>query len=446
MALYDHRGEPVQTAQVKREQAAPKLGTVRTPYRASQAAGLTPSRLAGLLRAADEGSTEAFFTLAEEMEERDLHYRSVLSTRKLGVVGAEIQVEAASDGARDQRVADAVREDITSRPQFEGLAIDLMDAVAKGVSIVEIVWNTKGERWTPERYEWRDQRWFTWDIDGLTAPLLRTTEEPNGAPLAAWKYAVHTPKLKSGIPLRGGVARVALVAFLLKSYSLRDWAAFCEVFGMPIRLGKYDATATAEEKATLLRAVTAIGIDAAATIPKTMELEFIDAAKATGGDKLFQGAADWWDSQVSKLVLGQTMTADNGSSRAQAQVHDDVRLAIRQADARALSATINRDVVAPYVAFNFGANVKPPRIRFAIEEPEDLVAYMQAVAAFVHLGGKVEASVVRDKLGLPDPTGEADLLGPKAPDPAQASPETPVDEPPPERGKPPKKMAARRRR
>jgi phage gp29-like protein len=119
------------------------------------------------------------------------------------------------------------------------------------------------------------------------------------------------------------------------------------------------------------------------------------------------------------------MTADNGSSMSQAKVHNEVRMDLRKADARALAATINRDVIAPYVALNFGANVKPPRVRWAIEEPEDLVAYMTAVEKFVKLGGKVQASVVRDKLGLPDPENDSDLLG--APSPETASPPPSAD-------------------
>jgi hypothetical protein len=39
--------------------------------------------------------------MAEELEERDLHYSSVLRTRKLTVAGIEPSVEAASDDEHD---------------------------------------------------------------------------------------------------------------------------------------------------------------------------------------------------------------------------------------------------------------------------------------------------------------------------------------------------------
>lgn len=424
--LYDHRGEPIRTSELRREHSAPRWGTTRTPGRTSQASNLTPSRLGSLLRRADDGDTEAYFTLAEEVEERDGHYRSVLSTRKLGVAGADEVVEAASDGARDQRVADAVREAITSQPWFEPMCTDALDALGKGVSILEILWQTSASQWAPVGAEWRDPRWFYWDRDAYTQPLLPTEANPLGEPLTPAKYVVHTPKLKSGIPIRGGLARTAVAGLMLKSYSLRDWSAFIETFGMPLRLGRYDKNATEDEKATLLQAVMNIGADAAAIVPESMKIDFQDARGTAGAEKLFAAHADWWDRTVSKLVLGQTMTADSGSSRAQAQVHNEVRLDLRKADGRALAATLNRDLVAPFVALNYGPRVRPPRIRFAIEAPEDLVAYMQAVASFVELGGEVEASVVRDKLGLPDPKPGAVMLRPKSSASAPApAPETP---------------------
>ena len=57
---------------------------------------------------------------------------------------------------------------------------------------------------------------------------------------------------------------------------------------------------------------------------------------------------------MSKVVLGQTMTDENGGSLAQAMVHNQIRIDILQDDARQLANTINRDLIAPFVALNFG--------------------------------------------------------------------------------------------
>ena len=104
--------------------------------------------LAQIIQSADQGNHRSFLTLAEEIKERDAHYRSVLGTRKLAVAGLEVIVEAASDDARDAELADAVRE-VLCDPAFGELVGDLLDARGKGYSAVEIDWRVDGARWVP---------------------------------------------------------------------------------------------------------------------------------------------------------------------------------------------------------------------------------------------------------------------------------------------------------
>jgi len=63
------------------EMAGAQVGGVRQPISGHPADGLTPQRLANILRAAAEGEPEAYFELAEDIEERDLHYAAVMATR-----------------------------------------------------------------------------------------------------------------------------------------------------------------------------------------------------------------------------------------------------------------------------------------------------------------------------------------------------------------------------
>jgi phage gp29-like protein len=85
-----------------------------------------------VLRNVTEGNASDYFILAEEMEERDLHYSSVLRTRKLTVAGIPPAVEAASDDEHDVMLADAVR-DLIEQPQIPELLFDLLDGLGKGV-------------------------------------------------------------------------------------------------------------------------------------------------------------------------------------------------------------------------------------------------------------------------------------------------------------------------
>lgn len=424
--LYDHDGRKIKISELKEELIDPGVAWIRRGSY-SVASSLTPSRLGMLLRQAADGNHDAYLTLAEEIEERELHYRSVLSTRRLAVSGAPVEVQAADDSAKAKEIADAVRQDLTENDAFVDLLFDLLDGLGKGFSVSEIIWNTEGKRWVPRAYKWRDPRLFAWN-ESLEELRVYDERDLYGKPLAPFKFVSFIPKLKSGVPIRGGLARVAVVAYMFKSYTVRDWHTFMDVFGMPIRLGRYGIDATEPEIQKLRQAVTNIAADAAGLIPDTMSIEFIEAAKTAGGDQLFRGSAEWWDKQISKVVLGQTMTSEDGSSLAQAKVHNDVRLDIAQADARQLCAAINRDLVRAYVDLNFGAQERYPSISLTIDEPEDLRATAEVIEILVKNGVPVPVWWVREKFGIPEAHDGDELLGAPKPPAIEPPPPPPGDE------------------
>lgn len=87
---------------------------------------------------------------------------------------------------------------------------------------------------------------------------------------------------------------------------MRDLAEFLEIYGLPVRLGKYPAGASDKEKTTLLNALVGIGHNAAGIIPETMMLELLDAASGSGDT--FMSMVDWCERTQSKIILGGTLT------------------------------------------------------------------------------------------------------------------------------------------
>lgn len=428
--LYDYRGEPVEMSMLTKELATVSLAGVRTVWHPSAVLGLTPEKLAGILSQVDQHDAQAYLTLAMEMEEREPHYAAQLATRTLAVKKLELSVEAADDSAAAEEDADLVRAVLRGSLKNDLIA-GMMDAVGKGFSITEIMWDRSGREWFPERFEWRDPRSFVFDREtGNVVRMRDITNTTDGLELAPFKFVQHRPKIKMGLPLKTGLARLCAVAFMCKSYALKDWLAFAEVFGMPLRVGKYQEGATREEKQKLLTAVSSIGTDAACIISENMMIEFIEANRDTNGaDKLFQGLAEWLDAQVSKAVLGQTMTADNGSSLSQAKVHNEVRLDILAHDAETVAATIDRDVVKPLIDLNRGVRPRNgyPCVKLQYEPPEDLVSLSKSLPPFIELGLRVEESVIRDKFGLPEPAEGAPILAA----PAKAAATPPGEQPEP---------------
>ncbi|MCC7345998.1 MAG: DUF935 family protein, partial [Variibacter sp.] len=220
---------------------------------------------------------------------------------------------------------------------------------------------------------------------------------------------------KSGLPIRSGLARAVTWAWMFKAYTQRDWAIFVQTFGQPLRIGKYNGSATQADQDTLYRAVANIAGDCAAIVPEGMAIEFVEAANVGAAHVLYKERAEWLDQQVSKAVLGQTSTTDAvtgglGSGKEHRMVQED----IERADARAVAAVLNRDLIVPWIILNDGPQQKYPRLKIGREEDEDIAALGTVLPPLLDRGLKVQMSEVRDRLRFADPDPGAELLTPMA--------------------------------
>lgn len=400
----------VSSRELKTEIARPAQVGLRSAWQWRPLASLTPAAVADLLRRASMGDAHDFLLAADDIREKDLHYRAVLQTRILSVVGLAPVLTAADDSLRAKR-AHALVQTLLARIDLHGLVAHLMDAVAKGYAVAEILWDTTGGVWLPQAIVPREAHWFRFDAD--TGTQLRLVDgSVYGAEIAPYKMIVHTPPLASGIPLLGGLARSALWAWVFKSYALRDWARFAEMFGQPIRVGKYHQGASPEDVAVLKQAAFSLGSDAAAVIPAEMMLELVESGSKSASAELYHTLIEYLDSQVSKAVLGQTMTTDDGSSQAQAKVHNEVRSDIMRADVQAIVATLMRDLIAPVVRLNLGDDAPLPKLSLPVDEAEDMQALAVQVEKLAAAGVAIGQDWVRERFGIPAPkAGEAVIGG-----------------------------------
>lgn len=96
---------------------------------------------------------------------------------------------------------------------------------------------------------------------------------------------------------------------------------------------------------------------------------------------------------------------------AQAKVHNDVRLDIAQSDAKSVSGAINRDLITPFVKFNFGPGAAVPRLAIDIDEPEDVAALVESLTALAGVGVTLKASEARRRLRMSDPAPGDEVFG-----------------------------------
>ena len=384
--------------------AAVAIGDPQDKYSEYPSSGLSPRRLAEIFREADEGNVLRQMELFEEMEEKDTHLFSQLQTRKLAVTGLDWEVQPFSEEERDVAVAEFIDDQLHSLESLNDVLLDILDAVGKGISLSEITWGVDSQgRNVVEDITWVHPKKIFWDsIDD--AIKITTREYPQGIPLPDNKFIVHKYKAKSGHPSRAGVLRIVSWMYLFKNYDLKDWVSFCEVFGMPLRLGKYDASASDADKAALMEAIIQLGTDAAGIVPSTTTIEFIESNKQSSAE-IYEKLARYCDEQMSKAVLGQTLTSDSGSgSYAQSKTHNEVRKDLTAADANALENTLRRDLIRPLVEFNFGYGTPIPTLQFQTEDADDLKETSEIYRTLAcDMGLEIPKRHLYKKFGIPKP-------------------------------------------
>ncbi len=407
--ILDQFGHPVNTERLKETEATPTITGVRSIVSNEVSSNLTPVKLANILRRANEGDIQAYLELAEEMEEKEPQYLSVLGTRKRAISQLEIVVEAASEDKEDKINADIIRN-FLKRDTLEDELFDILDAIGKGFSVTEIIWDMSEKEWMPAKLNRVNPAWFTFDKSG-EIPLLRN-DANDPQPLTPYKYITAFIKAKSGLPIRSGLARPIAWYYLFKNFDIKSWVNFIEVFGQPLRVGKYGTSATEEDKRKLLRAVYNIGSDASAIIPESMMIEFIKADNGSGSSTLYKDFASYCDQAISKVVLGQTTTTDAISGgHAVSKEHNEVRKDIAKSDAKQLAAILKRDLIKPIIDLNRGAPKAYPNITIGNFESEDLTALADSISKLVPCGLKVSHSQVLAKFGLEAPKDASDILG-----------------------------------
>ena len=403
---------PIATRRLEEEVAT--VSSVRQPISGHPAEGLTPRRLAHIHRAAAGGDPIAYLEIAEDMEERDLHYMTVLGTRRRSVAQLPIHVDAADDSEEAVLHKDFLDAWVATGALTAHL-FDVLDAIGKGYSVMEIDWHARTlmgrHAQVPKSLTWKPQRWFEFDPDDRETIRLRDGASSRGRDLAPHKFIVHRHKNKSGLTVRSGIARLCSWAWMYKAFTLKDWAIFVQNYGAPIRIGRYDRSATAEEKDVLWRAVRSVAGDMAAIMPASMDVELheVDADRA---QDLYERRCDWMDRQMSKAILGQTTTTDAVSGgHAVAKEHRLVQEDIEDYDAMLLSATLTAQLVPWIIALNFGPQDRYPSLKVGRPEEIPLEELAAAMRVFGPQGLTVEASVIRDRMGFPAPAEGAELVG-----------------------------------
>ncbi len=384
---------------------------------------LKPRDISAICARADNGYMQMLCDLGDDSRQRDNHLASILHRRENAIGGVPYQVIPATDRPRAIRIAAFVESVLRSlgddlSPDGEELfdfrrtLVHLNGAIFYGYGITETLWKKAGRYIQPSGTIPMSPRRFIYSINGVE---LRWWDESGSAfpypgknllrDFPMGRFLVHRPRINGSVGPREGFARPLIWSSYFRTWTLGDWFREGELAAKPYRIGRYEDNAQPEDLLLLDQALEALTSNGWTRIPKSLDLIIEYAKGSKGGTNIHEALAVFLAGEESKLVLGSTLTSEQGRTGAMALgiVHADVTSALLELDARALEGTIRRLLIVPLVRRNFGMNAPIPDFRFLTEEGANLAVLATAIDKLLKSGLRIPARWLRATFGIPEP-------------------------------------------
>ena len=315
---------------------------------------------------------------------RDEQVLSTWQQRRMAVISKETYVEPGGTSAIDKKAADALQENMKSL-NWDDIVDKMMYGIFYGYGVGELMWSRDiTGHYHIDDIKVRKARRFRFGLGGEL--YLLTQDEPTGKLMQSdfkgritrgnrnpygpkfWTYSSGADNSDSHYGI--GLGHQLYWPVFFKRNDIKFWLIFLEKFGSPTATAKLPKSMLDDnaEKSKVLAALRALSSDSAVVFPEGAEIDLIEAARSGTAD--YATLHQRMDAAIAKVILSQTMTTDDGSSRAQAEVHKQVRDEVVKADADLLCGSFNRTVARWWTELNF-AGAKPPKVWRKTQDDED---------------------------------------------------------------------------
>ena len=149
-----------------------------------------------------------------------------------------------------------------------------------------------------------------------------------------------------------GLLEKAAPLTMLKRHSWANWDEFEQVFGLPIRIARVPNLET-KDTYRIAKWLEDMGTAAYAVLPDSVQVE-VKESRRSDAYQVFKEKILCVNAELSKLINGQTMTVDGGSSRSQSEVHMRTENEITSADIRKVLCWLNGSLLPALHARGFG--------------------------------------------------------------------------------------------
>lgn len=395
-------------------------GAVRRAVESGHPLDYSPAAVIRIMHGAQSGrNLQDMCAMGMTVLRRNIRLRSAMSSRVLAVAGLKLSLEDGGTSRKSRKAYEACQA-LIATPAMKKLVRHLAWGSYFGWAGAQVVYAEGVESWPIQDFKVLQPGWFVFDpTDGETPLLLPTREgdmpealEPPG------RYVFHAPQLLPGAPWLNGIMYTAVFYAVLLHIVLKQGTQFVELYNQALRIGHYPQGETPQLKqgrAALKKALEHLGTDAWAMLPDGVQIEFVKDANVGDSVESYERWSRYFDELLTQLAQWSSLTSSTsntggGGSLAQGKVHEDSFIRGVNAEGAEIADTITRDVLTPFVRFNFGPDVEVPLLRMASEKAEDAEAKMRATKIFWEMGGTLSAEEARDYLGWREPEkGEATL-------------------------------------
>lgn len=192
-----------------------------------------------------------------------------------------------------------------------------------------------------------------------------------------------------------GLLNICAPYVLFMRFALSAWSEFCEVFAMPLRVGKTqskDTTSLNKMNDMLLEMATA----SYAVIDKDEEIQFIESNKTDGS--VYNGLMTLCASKISKILNGAVIgEATQSGSRAKEQVGQQINELVTLSDTIWLEGIVNDIVLPKLIALGYPFD----GLKFKYIKQKDLTKSLEIVKGLSSAGFKPTIEWVQDEFGIP---------------------------------------------
>lgn len=191
-----------------------------------------------------------------------------------------------------------------------------------------------------------------------------------------------------------GLLEKAAPYTILKRHSWGSWDEFEELFGVPIRIAKI-ASQSETVKNEVAGWLEEMGSAPYGVFPIGTEIDIKENSKGDAYNVFFK-KIEALDKEMSKLVLHQTMTTENGSSKAQGGVHENTLGEVTFADEKKMLAFLNNRLVRAMRLLGYSI---PETATITVERTKDPTQQIVIDGEFMRNGYVLKQQYIEETYG-----------------------------------------------